>query len=81
MRPEHLEITKDSNKPAFEAKVSYKENLGSDIFYHVQVDQSDSKIIVRGSPQAGLISNGETIKISPSHSEAMLFEISGERIR
>ena len=81
VRPEHLEITKDSNKPAFEAKVSYKENLGSDIFYHVQVDQSDSKIIVRGSPQAGLISNGETIKICPSHSEAMLFEISGERIR
>ena len=79
MRPEHLEITKDSNKPAFEATVSYRENLGSDIFYHVQVDQSDSKIIVRGSP-AGLISNGETVRISPSHAEAMLFETSGERI-
>ena len=81
VRPEHLEITKDTNKPAFEATVSYKENLGSDIFYHVQVDQSDSKIIVRGSPQAGLISNGETVRISPSHAEAMLFETSGERIR
>ena len=43
VRPEHLEITKDSNKPAFEATVSYRENLGSDIFYHVQVDQSDLK--------------------------------------
>ena len=51
-----------------------------DRFYHVQVDQSDSKIIVRGSP-AGLISNGETVRISPSHAEAMLFETSGERIR
>ena len=80
VRPEHLEITKDSNKPAFEATVSYRENLGSDIFYHVQVDQSDSKVIVRGSP-AELISNGETVRISPSHAEAMLFETSGERIQ
>ncbi len=82
IRPEHLEITNESNENTFSGKVAYRENLGSDIFFHVNIEDGSNKIIVRGLPQfTHQISNGSSINIKRVSDKALLFNQAGMRVQ
>ena len=82
IRPEHLEITNESNENTFSGTVAYRENLGSDIFFHVNIEDGSNKIIVRGLPQfTHQISNGFNVNIKRVSDKALLFNQAGMRVQ
>ena len=82
IRPEHLEITNESNENTFSGTVAYRENLGSDIFFHVNIENGSNKIIVRGLPQfTHQISNGSNVNIKRVSDKALLFNQAGMRVQ
>tara|TARA_S200000501_G_scaffold170739_1_gene160811 strand:+ start:115 stop:1248 length:1134 start_codon:yes stop_codon:yes gene_type:complete len=82
IRPEHLEITNESNENTFSGTVAYRENLGSDIFFHVNIEDGSNKIIVRGLPQfTHQISNGSSVNIKRVSDKALLFNQAGMRVQ
>ena len=82
IRPEHLEITNESNENTFSGTVAYRENLGSDIFFHVNIEDGSNKIIVRGLPQfTHQISNGSSVNIKRVLDKALLFNQAGMRVQ
>ena len=82
IRPEHLEITNESNENTFSGTVAYRENLGSDIFFHVNIEDGSNKIIVRGLPQfTHQISNGSSVNIKRVSDKALLFNEAGMRVQ
>ena len=82
IRPEHLEITNESNDNTFSGIVAYRENLGSDIFFHVNIEDGSNKIIVRGLPQfTHQISNGSNVNIKRVSDKALLFNQAGMRVQ
>ena len=82
IRPEHLEITNESNENTFSGTVAYSENLGSDIFFHVNIEDGSNKIIVRGLPQfTHQISNGSSVNIKRVSDKALLFNQAGMRVQ
>ncbi len=81
LRPEHLAISRSKSDDCIEGIVSYRENLGSDMFFHINVSDNDNRIIVRGSPQlTNDISNGTKVFIKRLKKEALLFDKNGNRI-
>ncbi len=82
IRPEHLEITNKGNEETFSGTVVYRENLGSDIFFHVNIQDGGDKIIVRGIPQfTHQISNGSSVSIKRVSDKALLFNQAGMRVQ
>ena len=82
IRPEHLEITNQSDENTFSATVSYRENLGSDIFFHVNTEDGMNRIIVRGIPQlTHEISSGSKVNIRRVSNKALLFNKEGKRVQ
>ena len=82
IRPEHLEITNENNENTFSGTVAYRENLGSDIFFHVNIEDGSNKIIVRGLPQfTHQISNGSNVNIKRVSDKALLFNQAGMRVQ
>jgi len=82
IRPEHLEITNESNESTFSGTVAYRENLGSDIFFHVNIDDGSNKIIVRGIPQfTNQILNSSSVNIKRISNKALLFNREGMRVQ
>ena len=82
IRPEHLEITNESNENTFSGTVAYRENLGSDIFFQVNIEDGSNKIIVRGLPQfTHQISNGSNVNIKRVLDKALLFNQVGMRVQ
>ena len=81
IRPEHLIISKNKSDNCIEGSVVYRENLGSDLFFHVDIGDAKNRIIVRGIPQlTNDISNGTKVFIERLKGEALLFDKSGNRI-
>tara|TARA_Y100000590_G_C14805303_1_gene670550 strand:- start:24 stop:494 length:471 start_codon:yes stop_codon:yes gene_type:complete len=82
IRPEHLEITDKNDENTFNGTVIYKENLGSDIFFHVNIEDGTKKIIVRGLPQfTHQITNGSNVSIKRVPDKALLFNEDGMRVQ
>ena len=80
IRPEHLEISKDHADNSIEGVVSYRENLGSDMFFHIEISGDNEKLIVRGTPQlTSSISIGSKVFVKRLKGEALLFDQSGSR--
>ena len=81
IRPEHLEITNNKDENTFSGTVAYRENLGSDIYFHVNIEDNSKKIIVRGLPQFTYqITNGSSVNIKRDSNKALLFNQTGMRI-
>ena len=82
IRPEHLEITDENNEDTFSGTVVYRENLGSDIFFHISIDDNANKIIVRSPPQlTHQIAIGSKVNIKRVSDKTLLFEQSGLRVQ
>jgi len=79
LRPEHTDLLTSNGKNSFNGKITYKENLGSDIYLHVILKEGKHKMIVRTEPGKALDTNiGDTVKIGLMVDKLMAFEKNGQ---
>ena len=79
LRPEHTDLLTSNSKNCFNGKITYKENLGSDIYLHVILKEGQHKMIVRTEPGKALDTNiGDTVKIGLMVDKLMAFEKNGQ---
>ena len=81
IRPEHMEIVSSNNKNFFKGKIVYRENLGSDIFLHLTVNEGEQKIIVRSEPSMVFNSAiGDSVMIEWDEQKVMVFDVDGKNV-
>ena len=81
IRPEHMELVTSNNKNVFKGKIVYRENLGSDIFLHVAVNEGEQKIIVRSEPSMVFNSAiGDSVMIGWDEQKVMVFDVDGKNV-
>ena len=81
IRPEHMELVSSKDKNVFRGKIVYRENLGSDIFLHLTVNEGEQKIIVRSEP-SNVINTavGDQVFIGWDEKKIMVFDVDGKNI-
>ena len=81
IRPEHMELVTSNDKNVFKGKIVYRENLGSDIFLHVTVNEGEQKIIVRSEPSMVINSAvGDQVMIGWDEQKVMVFDVDGKNV-
>ena len=81
IRPEHMEIVSSNDKNVFKGKIVYRENLGSDIFLHLTVNEGEQKIIVRSEPSMVFNSAiGDSVMIGWAEQKVMVFDVDGKNL-
>ena len=81
IRPEHMELVSSNDKKNFKGKIVYRENLGSDIFLHVTVNEGEQKIIVRSEPSMVINSAiGDSVMIGWDEQKVMVFDVDGKNV-
>jgi len=81
LRPEHTELLSLNSNNCFEGKINYKENLGSDIYLHVNLKEDQHKMIVRSEPDKALDAKiGDMVKIGWMVDKVMAFERNGQSL-
>ena len=81
IRPEHMELVSSNDKNVFKGKIVYRENLGSDIFLHLTVNEGEQKIIVRSEPSKVLnTAVGDQVMIGWDEQKVMVFDVDGKNI-
>jgi multiple sugar transport system ATP-binding protein len=77
VRPERIALGR-----GIEGRVAYRENLGSDLFLHVELAGAPSPVIVRTDPATGEpVVIGDTVQIAIDLRHALLFDEDGRRLR
>jgi multiple sugar transport system ATP-binding protein len=79
IRPEHLALDPDGH---FKGVIRHRENLGSDLFLHVQVEGLDQPVILRSHPRL-LAGTGleEEVAFSAIAEEVHIFAANGHRLQ
>ena len=81
IRPEHMELVTSNDKNVFKGKIVYRENLGSDLFLHVTVNEGEQKIIVRSEPSMVFNSAiGDSVMIGWDEQKVMVFDVDGKNV-
>ena len=81
IRPEHMELVSSKDKNVFKGKIVYRENLGSDIFFHLTVNEGEQKMIVRSEPSKVInTSVGDQVMIGWDEQKVMVFDVDGKNI-
>ena len=81
IRPEHMELVSSNDKNVFKGKIVYRENLGSDIFLHLTVNEGEQKIIVRSEPSMVINSAiGDSVMIGWDEQKVMVFDVDGKNV-
>ena len=81
IRPEHMELVSSNDKNSFKGKIVYRENLGSDIFLHVTVNEGEQKIIVRSEPSMVInTAVGDQVMIGWDEQKVMVFDVDGKNV-
>ena len=81
IRPEHMELVTSNDKNVFKGKIVYRENLGSDIFLHVTVNEGEQKIIVRSEPSMVInTAVGDQVMIGWDEQKVMVFDVDGKNV-
>jgi multiple sugar transport system ATP-binding protein len=79
LRPEHLQLCAPTQPAAFSGTVVHRENLGADIYLHLDI--GPSRLVVRCKPEkAEALSVGDTAAAAPVPGKAMLFHPDGARL-
>ena len=81
IRPEHMELVSSKDKNVFKGEIVYRENLGSDIFLHLTVNEGEQKIIVRSEP-SNVINTavGDQVMIGWDEQKVMVFDVDGKNV-
>jgi multiple sugar transport system ATP-binding protein len=82
IRPEHFNLSiDDPDQGNWPFLVTHKENLGSDIFLHGQLDGFDDRVIARATPEeASEIQIGSTIGLNTGPEALKIFDEKDRRI-
>ena len=81
IRPEHMELVSSNHKNVFKGEIVYRENLGSDIFLHLTVNEGEQKIIVRSEPSMVINSAiGDSVMIGWDEQKVMVFDVDGKNV-
>ena len=81
LRPEYLTLTDAGAAQSLSGKLTYKENLGSDVFFHVTQEGSESAIIIRAQPLAATPQKpGDTLHCAPVPGKPLVFGADGRRL-
>ena len=76
-----MELITSKNKNGFEGKLIYRENLGSDVFLHLSINEGDQKIIVRSEPSMVVNSViGDSIMVGWDEQKVMVFDENGKNM-
>ena len=79
LRPEHLRVVDGDTIGSIGGRVVHRENLGSDIYLHL--DLGNQRMVVRADPmQAAQLSIGDTAHAAPLRGKAMVFAPDGARL-
>ena len=81
IRPEHMELVSSNHKNVFNGEIIYRENLGSDIFLHLNVNEGEQKIIVRSEPS--MVINkavGDSVMIGWNEQKVLVFDVDGKNV-
>ena len=82
IRPEHLEVHPKNTAASFAGRLIHIENLGSDIFLHVVLNDGAHRIVVRATPlEAQDASIGDDLWIGRERGKAMAFGGDGRRLK
>ncbi|MBS0540010.1 MAG: ABC transporter ATP-binding protein [Proteobacteria bacterium] len=80
IRPERLAVQTDGG--ALRGRLSYRENLGSDLFLHVEVAGVPAQVIARADPAlAESFAVGGTVGLSIDPRHVLVFDGAGQRLR
>jgi len=80
-RPEHTNLLSSNSNNCFEGKITYKENLGSDIYLHVNLKDGQHKMIVRSEPEKAIDAKiDDIVKIGWMADKVMAFEENGQSL-
>ena len=77
IRPEHLAISRESGP--WKGKVGVSEHLGSDTFFHVNVEGLDKPVTVRAGGEVD-VHYGDAVYLTPDLSQLHRFDAAGLRI-
>ena len=81
LRPEHMKLLSSKSKNCFVGKIIFKENLGSDIYLHVTLNEGQHKMIVRSEPSKALnAAIGDEVMIGWLKDKALAFESDGQSL-
>ena len=81
IRPEHMELVSSNDKNVFKGKIVYRENLGSDIFLHLTVNEGGQKIIIRSEPSMVINTTvGDQVMIGWDEQKIMVFDVDGKNV-
>ena len=81
LRPEHLILTSSASEPNLNGKLIYKENLGSDVFFHIQQSDIETPLIIRSQPfEATPQKQGDDIHCIPVPGKPLIFSDDGKRL-
>ena len=81
IRPEHMELVSSNDKNAFKGEIVYRENLGSDIFLHLTINEGEQKLIVRSEPSKGINNAvGDQVMIGWDEQKVLVFDVDGKNI-
>lgn len=84
-RSEHIKIDLDETADGFKARLIHKENLGSDVFLHVVLEDvasaSGCRLVVRTVPQVARgLTVGSVMRVRIDAAKALVFGADGARI-
>lgn len=81
LRPEHLHLRDAGSTGCFSGKLTYKENLGSDVYLHLALGEGEHRIVARAKPhEADGATIGDELWIGHDPGTALFFSSSGERL-
>ncbi|MEP0521014.1 MAG: ABC transporter ATP-binding protein [Hyphomicrobiales bacterium] len=81
LRPEQLVVTSSETKQSFPGMVTYRENLGADVFLHLAIEDGSQKIVVRAAPsEVSGIGANDTVYIGLTKTTPLVFNESGKRV-
>ena len=81
LRPEHFALRPGNTSGCFAGRLVYKENLGSDVYLHVALDDGANRIIARVTPsEARDAAVGDELLLGADPGKAMVFGANGRRL-
>jgi len=82
IRPEHLSTAASEGAISLSGTLLHRENLGSDVFIHIGLDQGGSRLVLRTAPQSepSQQSLGEPITVFAPANKILVFGADGKRV-
>ncbi|MEO0938311.1 MAG: ABC transporter ATP-binding protein [Pseudomonadota bacterium] len=79
LRPEHLTL---GDAGRFAGTVRHRENLGADVYLHLEVSGAEAPVVLRAAPGAGAsLGLGDAVRFDFEPGDMRVFDASGTRLR